>query len=196
MVCARADRAMPIHRQTVNIDHLGKRERLTRRSCSTRLTILQLSRSQHRRTLRPISCAGRAFLMRRGAPAHLLARAFGRTPPLSIRQRFPARPHESGLSSVAGDGSRGDAAGNSSRRPAPSRRGREQIGHVEGTCDAHTRGERYWTAGGVTPLLRAASQPRSTPVIPSSVLTTLNSTRRFFSQAVGLESGSSGQYSP
>src|SRR5690606_37177518 len=54
----------------------------------------------------------------------------------------------------------------------------------------------YFTVGGNTPALRASVQPRCTPVIPSSVLTTLNSTRRFLSQAAGLLALSSGQYSP
>jgi hypothetical protein len=54
----------------------------------------------------------------------------------------------------------------------------------------------HGTGGGTTPLLRAMSQPRATPVLPSSVFTILNSTRRFFSQAAGLEAASSGQYSP
>ena len=56
---------------------------------------------------------------------------------------------------------------------------------------------RYLTGGGLTPLSRATSQPRFTFVRPSgSTLTTLNSTRRFFSQAAGFDSLSSGQYSP
>lgn len=50
--------------------------------------------------------------------------------------------------------------------------------------------------GGMMPLERARSQPRGTPVAPSKVRTTLNSTRRFFSHAPSLLRSSIGQYSP